>query len=107
MATLLARLGRASYRHRAVVSLIWLAVLAATVTFLVTVGGSFDDRFTIPGSESQEALDHLRDQPRRPRGARAGRLRRDPRAARPGQRRRPPGQHGRRRGRRAAGGRRG
>jgi RND superfamily putative drug exporter len=61
MSSLLARLGRASYRHRGAVSLIWLVVLAATVTFLVTVGGTFDDRFTIPGSESQEALDHLRE----------------------------------------------
>src|SRR4051812_37824248 len=60
MSSLLARLGRASYRHRRAVSVLWLAVLAAVVALLVTVGGSFDDRFTIPGSESQEALDQLR-----------------------------------------------
>jgi putative drug exporter of the RND superfamily len=59
MATLLARLGRASYRHRALVSVAWLAILGAVVTLLLTVGGSFDDEFTIPGSESQEALDQL------------------------------------------------
>jgi RND superfamily putative drug exporter len=59
MSSFLARLGRASYRHRGVVSVAWLAVLGAVVALLVTVGGSFDDRFTIPGSESQEALDQL------------------------------------------------
>jgi RND superfamily putative drug exporter len=59
MATLLARLGRASYRHRGLVSVAWLAVLGAVVTLLVTVGGSFDDEFSIPGSESQDALDQL------------------------------------------------
>jgi RND superfamily putative drug exporter len=61
MATLLARLGRASYRQRGLVSVAWLAVLGAVVALLVTVGGSFDDRFTIPGSESQEALDQLNE----------------------------------------------
>ncbi|MCU1614038.1 MAG: rane transport protein [Frankiales bacterium] len=59
MATLLARLGRASFRHRRPVVLAWVLVLAAIVTVLVTVGGKFDDRFTIPGSESQAALDRL------------------------------------------------
>src|SRR4051812_9602022 len=59
MAVLLARLGRASYRHRGLVSVAWLAVLGAVVALLLTVGGSFDDEFTIPGSQSQEALDQL------------------------------------------------
>jgi RND superfamily putative drug exporter len=59
MASLLARLGRASYRRRGVVTVAWLAILGVVVTLLVTVGGSFDDRFTIPGSESQTALDQL------------------------------------------------
>ena len=59
MSTFLARLGRASYRRRGLVSVAWLAVLGAVVALLVTLGGSFDDRFTIPGSESQEALDQL------------------------------------------------
>jgi RND superfamily putative drug exporter len=31
------------------------------VALLLTAGGSFDDRFTIPGSESQEALDQLHE----------------------------------------------
>jgi putative drug exporter of the RND superfamily len=59
MSTFLARLGRASFRHRGVVSVAWLALLGGIVALLVTVGGSFDDRFTIPGSESQDALDRL------------------------------------------------
>src|SRR5687767_14521971 len=59
MASLLAWLGRASYRHRGVVSVAWLAILGAVVALLLTLGSSFDDAFTIPGSESQEALDSL------------------------------------------------
>src|SRR4051812_30507182 len=59
MSSLLARLGRACYRHRGLVTVAWLALLGAVVALLVTVGGSFDDRFTIPGSESQAALDQL------------------------------------------------
>ena len=59
MSTFLARLGRASFRHRGLVSVAWLALLGTVVTLLITVGGAFDDRFTIPGSESQDALDQL------------------------------------------------
>ena len=59
MSTFLARLGRASFRHRGVVSVAWLVLLGGIVALLVTVGGSFDDRFTIPGSQSQDALDRL------------------------------------------------
>src|SRR4030095_12470317 len=61
MATLLARLGRASFRHRGLVSIASLALLASAVTLLLPVGGSCDDRFTIPGSESQDALDRLEE----------------------------------------------
>lgn len=60
MSSLLYRLGRACYRRRGLVSAAWAAVLAAVVALLVTVGGQFDDAFTIPGSESQTALDQLR-----------------------------------------------
>ncbi|WP_324275071.1 MMPL family transporter [Blastococcus brunescens] len=59
MASLLARLGRASFRHRGLVSVVWLAILGVVVTLLLTLGNSFDDEFTIPGSESQDALDQL------------------------------------------------
>jgi RND superfamily putative drug exporter len=60
MSTLLYRMGRAAYRHRGAVSLAWVAVLAVVLTLFLTVGGEFDDEFTIPGSESQAALDQLR-----------------------------------------------
>jgi putative drug exporter of the RND superfamily len=59
MSSFLARLGRACYRRRGVVAGIWVAVLAGVVTLVVTVGGQFDDEFTIPGSQSQEALNRL------------------------------------------------
>ena len=59
MSSFLARLGRASFRRRGWVTAAWLALLGVIVTLLVTVGGAFDDRFTIPGSESQAALDQL------------------------------------------------
>ena len=59
MASLLARLGRASYRHKGAVSMAWLAIFGVVVALLLTLGSSFDDEFTIPGSESQEALDQL------------------------------------------------
>ncbi len=61
MATLLARVGSAAFRHRRLVATAWGVLLAVVVTLLVTVGGAFDDEFTIPGSESQEALDRLEE----------------------------------------------
>ena len=61
MATLLARLGRAAFRPRRLVVAVWLVVLAAIVAVIATVGPQFDDRFTIPGSESQAALDRLHE----------------------------------------------
>jgi len=59
MSSFLARLGRASFRHRGWVAVAWLALLGTVVALLVALGGAFDDRFTIPGSESQDALDQL------------------------------------------------
>jgi RND superfamily putative drug exporter len=44
-----------------VVSVAWLAILGAVVALLLTLGSSFDDAFTIPGSESQDALDQLEE----------------------------------------------
>ncbi|MFI6007560.1 MMPL family transporter [Streptomyces sp. NPDC051243] len=59
MAVLLHRLGRSAYRHRKLVLGIWLVVLAALVTCVGVFGGKLDDRFTVPGTESQRALDTL------------------------------------------------
>ncbi|MGW1562910.1 MMPL family transporter [Streptomyces sp. NPDC002144] len=59
MAVLLHRLGRSAYRHRKLVLGIWLVVLAALITCAGLFGGKLDDRFTVPGTESQRALDAL------------------------------------------------
>jgi RND superfamily putative drug exporter len=59
MSTLLYRLGRVAYRRRVLFSAAWVVVLGVVVTLLLTIGGEFDDEFTIPGSESQAALDQL------------------------------------------------
>ena len=59
MAVLLHRLGHSAYRHRKLVLGIWLVVLAGLVTCVSVFGGKLDDRFTVPGTESQRALDTL------------------------------------------------
>jgi putative drug exporter of the RND superfamily len=59
MAVLLHRLGRGAYRHRKLVLGIWLMVLAALITCVGLLGGKLDDRFTVPGTQSQRALDTL------------------------------------------------
>ncbi|AZP22559.1 MMPL family transporter [Streptomyces aquilus] len=59
MATLLYRLGRLAFRRRRIVLAVWALVSAAVVAGLGVVGEDTDDTFTIPGSESQQALDTL------------------------------------------------
>ncbi|ROO87979.1 RND superfamily putative drug exporter [Actinocorallia herbida] len=59
MATLLYRLGRASFRHRTRVLALWLAMLALGGVAAGLLHGQTSERFTIPASESQTALDHL------------------------------------------------
>ncbi|HEY8978836.1 MAG TPA: MMPL family transporter, partial [Streptomyces sp.] len=59
MAVLLHRLGLSAYRRRKLVLGIWLAILAALVACVGVFGGKLDDRFTVPGTESQRALDTL------------------------------------------------
>jgi RND superfamily putative drug exporter len=59
MATFLYRLGRASYRHRGVVALIWIAVLGVAGVGAATLSGGMSSTFTMPGTESQKALDLL------------------------------------------------
>ncbi|WP_432176860.1 MMPL family transporter [Streptomyces sp. Tue6028] len=60
MASLLHRLGRGAFRHRRAVLAGWLVVLAAAVACVAGFGGTTNDEFTIPGSESQTAMDALR-----------------------------------------------
>ncbi|MEU6375084.1 MMPL family transporter [Streptomyces sp. NPDC046909] len=60
MATLLYRLGKLAFRRRRIVLALWTLVIAAVVAGLGVAGEDTDDTFTIPGSESQQALDTLR-----------------------------------------------
>lgn len=59
MATLLYRLGRFSYRRARLVIIAWLLAFAAALGGGVALGGQTDETFTIPGTESQVALDQL------------------------------------------------
>ncbi|MER5783800.1 MMPL family transporter [Streptomyces mobaraensis] len=59
MAVLLHRLGHGAYRHRKPVLGIWLFALAALITCVSVFNGKLDDRFEVPGAESQRALDSL------------------------------------------------
>ena len=59
MATLLSRLGRFSYRRRGVVLGIWVAVLALLAVGAVTLHQPMASTVSIPGTESQQALDLL------------------------------------------------
>ncbi|MGW1780094.1 MMPL family transporter [Streptomyces sp. NPDC002143] len=59
MATFLYRLGRLAFRRRRTVVLLWIVVLAAMGVGALNASGSSNDSFTIPGSQSQKALDLL------------------------------------------------
>ncbi|MDQ7905393.1 MMPL family transporter [Phytohabitans sp. ZYX-F-186] len=59
MATYLYRLARFSYRRRRLVLVLWLAVLAAFGTGALTLSGQTSTSFTVPGTESQQAIDLL------------------------------------------------
>lgn len=61
MASRLYRLGRLSYRRRRLVAALWLAVLVAMGVAAGTLSGPYSDEFSIPGTESQQALDILAD----------------------------------------------
>jgi RND superfamily putative drug exporter len=60
MATFLYRLGRASYRRRRLVVALWLAVLAALGGSAAAFLGATSSDFTMPGTESQRAIDALK-----------------------------------------------
>ncbi|MGX4652441.1 MMPL family transporter [Micromonospora sp. SCSIO 07396] len=59
MATLLYRLGRASLRRRRLVIAVWLVVLVGLGIAAATLRGPTASNFTMPGTESQQALDLL------------------------------------------------
>jgi putative drug exporter of the RND superfamily len=59
VATWLYRLGRFSYRRAWLVFGAWMVALASIAGIGFTLGGSTDEEFRIPGSESQEAFGRL------------------------------------------------
>src|SRR5262245_33859199 len=60
MATLLYRLGRGSFRRRGIVVLIRLVVLAGLGGAAAAFKGATASDFTMPGTESQHAIDALK-----------------------------------------------
>lgn len=62
MATLLYRLGQASFRRRKLVVILWLVLLAALGGSALAFKGPTSSNFTMPGTESQRAIDALRQE---------------------------------------------
>ncbi|MEU7842606.1 MMPL family transporter [Micromonospora sp. NPDC049114] len=62
MATLLYRLGRGALRRRRLVVALWLVVLVGAGLAAATLRGPTASNFTMPGTESQRALDLLAEQ---------------------------------------------
>ena len=62
MATFLYRLGRLAFRRRRLVTLLWLLVLAGVGLGAANAHGTTNDAFTIPGTQSQQAIDLLQSQ---------------------------------------------
>ncbi|MCW2885568.1 MAG: putative drug exporter of the superfamily [Streptosporangiaceae bacterium] len=52
-------LARWCYRHRLIVVLLWLGVLAGLGVTSTAIGSSYNDSFSLPGTESTRALDLL------------------------------------------------
>ena len=59
MATLLYRLGKASYHRWGRVIVAWVVALLVVLGAGLTIGGQTEEAFEIPGSESQEAFQRL------------------------------------------------
>ncbi|MGA3487187.1 MMPL family transporter [Micromonosporaceae bacterium DT55] len=62
MATLLYRLGRGAFRRRKVVVALWLGLLLALGGGALAFMGPTSSNFTIPGTESQRAIDMLAEE---------------------------------------------
>ncbi|MPZ79256.1 MAG: MMPL family transporter [Actinophytocola sp.] len=60
MATFLYRLGRASFRRRWLVTGVWAALLIVLGLGAVGLSGQFTNAVSIPGTEAQRAIDHLK-----------------------------------------------
>jgi RND superfamily putative drug exporter len=59
MTTTLHKLGRTAFRRRRLVLSLWLAFFGAMILGAATLSGSTDGSFSIPGTESQQAIDLL------------------------------------------------
>ena len=59
MATYLYRLGRWSYDRRGTVLALWLAVLVGVGALAAAFGGTKNNKFEVPGTESQQAQELL------------------------------------------------
>jgi putative drug exporter of the RND superfamily len=59
MATYLYRLGRFAFRQRKLVAALWVALLVAAIAGAVGLSGPTTSSFSIPGTESQQAIDML------------------------------------------------
>ncbi|MDQ1541694.1 MAG: putative drug exporter of the superfamily, partial [Actinomycetota bacterium] len=59
MSVYLYRLGRFAYHHRRLVLAGWLVALIAVIGIATASGGKTNDSFTVPGTESQNALNVL------------------------------------------------
>ncbi len=59
MSSFLYGLGRAAFRRRGTVLLAWLAALVLVGGIAGLAGGKFQENFSLPGTESQSALDSL------------------------------------------------
>ncbi|MFJ3776254.1 MMPL family transporter [Streptomyces sp. NPDC090075] len=59
MATFLYRLGRLAFRRRRLFLAVWIVVLAAVGIGAGSVSGTTTDDFTLPGTQSQRAIDLL------------------------------------------------
>jgi RND superfamily putative drug exporter len=64
MASLLYRIARAAFRRRRLVLALWLAAAAATIACMAAFGGAgkINQTFTVPGSQSQQALDRMKQE---------------------------------------------
>jgi RND superfamily putative drug exporter len=61
MATYLYRLGGWAFEHRKTVAAAWVVVLTGVIAAAMAFGGQTNDKFTVPGTESQEAQELLEE----------------------------------------------